>query len=156
MPAGRPPKPKAIKELQGTHRKSRDLPNEMGVAPLLTVPLAPDTLPESAHKYWYKAATELLNLKVLSVLDLDMLHAYCYQLYVLDLATEELKAGYTIIMQNKGGGVYPVKSPWVSIYNDALGHAKNLALQFGLTPSSRTKISVGQVKEEKKNPFDGF
>lgn len=156
MPAGRPPKPKALKELQGTHRKGRDLPDEMNVQPLHTVPMPPADLPEPAHAVWYRVSSQLMAAKVLSVLDLEMLKAYCYQMYVMDLATEELKAGYTIIMQNKGGGVYPVKSPWVAIYNDALSHAKNLAIQFGLTPSSRTKISSGQLKKESNNPYDGF
>jgi len=156
MPAGRPPKPKAIKELQGTHRKSRDIHNGMEVAPVSSVPMPPEELPVEVHPVWYRVASQLQALKVLSTLDIDMLKAYCYQLYVMDLAQEKLKEGYTIMMENKGGGKYPVKSPWVSIYNEALAHAKNLAIQFGLTPSARTKISLGQTKEEKKNGFSGL
>jgi P27 family predicted phage terminase small subunit len=148
--------PKELKKIKGTHRKSRDLPNEMAVVPMVSVPMPPEQLPKEAHDYWYRTAAELYALKVLTMLDLDMLQAYCYQLYVMDLAQEELKAGYTILMHNKGGGVYPVKSPWVGIYNDALSHAKNLAIQFGLTPSARTKIAMGQIKEQEKDPMDGI
>lgn len=157
MPAGRPPKPKAIKELQGTHRKSRDLPDEMTVPALKSVPMPPEDLPQAAHSVWYRVAAELQALKVLSSLDLDMLKAYCYQVHLMDLALHHIETeGLTIIMQNKGGGIYPVKSPYIAIYNDALTQSRSLAIQFGLTPSSRTKIATGQVKETPKNPFDGF
>jgi P27 family predicted phage terminase small subunit len=149
--------PKEIKELKGTHRKSRDTPQEMSVRPLTSVPMPPEDLPEPAKKTWFAAASQLLTLKILTGLDLDALKQYCYQKHVMDMAAHTLETeGYTVIMQNKGGGQYPTKSPWISIYNEAATHVNRLQQQFGFNPSARTKISVGQVKEEKKNPFDGF
>jgi P27 family predicted phage terminase small subunit len=149
--------PKELKELKGTHRKGRDLPDEMSVQPLTSIPTPPQDLPEPAQKTWYAVCAQLKALKILTGLDLDALKAYCFQTYVMDEAMRHIETeGLTIIMQNKGGGMYPIKSPYVAIYNEALAHQNRIGQQFGFSPSSRTKISVGQVKEEKKNPFDGF
>jgi P27 family predicted phage terminase small subunit len=149
--------PKELKALKGTHRKSRDLPNELSAAPLSSIPSAPEDLPEAAKKTWYAVCSQLQTLKILTGLDLDTLKAYSYQTYLMDVAMHHLETeGHTIIMQNKNGGMYPIKSPWISIYNEALTHQNRIGQQFGFSASSRTKISLGQVKEEKKNPFDGF
>lgn len=149
--------PKELKQLKGTHRKGRDLPDAMSVQVLSHLPSAPDDLPEPAQKTWYSICSQLLALKVLSLLDLDALKAYCFQLWVMDEAMENLKSqGFTVTITNKGGGSYETKSPYIAIYNDALAHVNRIGQQFGFSPSSRTKISMGQVKEEKKNPFSGF
>jgi P27 family predicted phage terminase small subunit len=151
------PLPKEVKKLRGTYQANKELPNQMEAAPLATLPAAPEHLPPAAQREWYKVASELENLKMLSILDIKMLEAYCYQVALVEEARHMLETeGKTIILQNKGGGMYPVKSPWITIHNEALSIALKLAQQYGLTPSARTRISMGQVKEEKKNPFDGF
>jgi P27 family predicted phage terminase small subunit len=151
------PLPKQLKQLKGTYQANKELSNQMEAAPLSTIPMAPESLPLIAQQEWYKVTAELEQLKVLSVLDMKMLEAYCYQIALVEEARHMLETeGKTIIMHNKGGGMYPVKSPWITIHNEALSLALKLAQQFGLTPSARTRISMGQVKEEKKNPFDGF
>lgn len=149
--------PKELKQVKGTHRKSRDLPDAMSVKPLTNVPMAPADLPEPAHKTWYSVCSQLLASQILSVLDLDALKAYCFQIWVMDEAMENLKSqGFTITITNKGGGSYETKSPYIAIYNDALAHVNRIGQQFGFSPSSRTKISLGQAKPEKKNPYAGF
>lgn len=149
--------PKELKKLKGTHRKDKDLPNEMAVKPITTIPTPPEDLPESAQKTWYNVCSQLAALKILTNLDLDALKAYCFQIHLMDDAMKHIKEeGTTVMMTNKGGGSYPVKSPHIAIYNDALSHVNRIGQQFGFSPSARTKISLGQVKEEKKNPFDGL
>lgn len=157
MGKGRIPLPAEIKKLKGTNRKHRETPNAMAVSALEDIPMPPADLPEQAQKTWYSICSQLAALKVLSPLDLDALKAYCFQIYIMDQTMAEiLDKGYTVIMTNATGGSYPVKSPAIAIYNEALTHANRIGQQFGFSPSSRTKISLGQVKEEKKNPFEGF
>lgn len=149
--------PKELKKLKGTHRKDKDLPGEISIKPLTTIPPPPEDLPEKAQKTWYNVCSQLAALKILTSLDLDALKAYCFQIYTMDESIKVLKEeGFTVIMTNKGGGSYPVKSPYITIYNDALSHVNRIGQQFGFSPSSRTKISVGQIQEEKKNSFDGL
>lgn len=157
MAGGRPPKPKEIKQLKGTHRKGRDTPNEMSVEPLSTIPTAPHDLPEASQKTWYSVCSQLSALKILSSLDLDALKAYCFQVYVMDEAMERLTSeGFTTVITNKGGGSYETKSPYISIYNDALSQVNRIGQQFGFSPSSRTKISIGQTKGKSNNPYEEF
>jgi P27 family predicted phage terminase small subunit len=144
----RPKKPKQIKEIQGTLRPSRELSNPMEVESLSTIPAAPDGLDKVGQDTWYSTASKLQELGLLSDLDLVMLKEYCYQVSIMQKAKKCIdEEGMTIIMQNKGGGMYPVKSPYIAIYNEALTHSCRIAQQFGFTPSSRQSISLPQQKK---------
>jgi P27 family predicted phage terminase small subunit len=153
MGAGRPRKPDALKEQAGTLQPSRRLEPSMKPATLDSIEMPPDDLPEIGKQEWYRVMNQLQPLKVLTAADLSILKSYCQQVATMEEAGRMLNTeGYTIIMHNKGGGVYPVKSPWVSIYNEASDRVLKLGQQFGFTPSSRTRIVVpSQAKKE-----DGF
>lgn len=154
MSAGRPRKTREQKALQGTLEKSRELDNAMQPQRLEGVPVPPEDLDSLGRYTWLATATQLHDLGVLSGLDLAMLKEYCYQISVMEQAKKEIReGGLTVIMHNKGGGMYPVKSPYIAIYNDALTHASRLAQQYGLTPSSRQKITSAPIKEEEKDPW---
>lgn len=149
--------PKELKQLKGTHKKYKDVPNEMSVDPIVTIPTPPEDLPESTHDTWSRICSQLAGLKILTPLDLDSIKQYCFQKHMMDEAMEVLKTdGYTVTMTNKAGGSYPMKSPWVAIYNEAATQVNRIGQQFGFSPSSRTKISIGQVKEKKVNPYEGY
>src|SRR5690349_21438389 len=134
--------PKALKELKGTHRPSRETPEAMELATMDSLPTAPDDLPEAGKQAWYRVVEQLQALKILTILDYDMLKSYCFQISVMEEAQSELeKPGGKI---QKMGASF-VKSPWVGIYNDAASQANRIAQQFGFTPAARTKISLSQV-----------
>jgi P27 family predicted phage terminase small subunit len=148
--------PKELKVIKGTLKKSRELKNPMELDLLVSIPMPPSDLPETAKATWYNVGSELHKLGILSTLDLGLLKAYCYQTYVLDSAMSHLQTeGFTQIMQNKAGGMYPVKSPWVSIYNEALTHVSRIGQMFGFSPSSRQKISAN-TKQEEKDPLADY
>lgn len=151
--AGRPRKTTEQKEMQGTLRKSRELENPMQPDKLEGVPVPPVDLDEVGQTTWLATATQLHALGILSGLDLAMLKEYCYQISIMERAKVELKSGLVITITNKGGGSYEVKSPYIAIYNEALTHANRLAQQYGLTPSSRQKITANPKQEEKKDPW---
>lgn len=153
MAGGRPPKPRELKKMQGTLRPDRELPDAMEPEKLVGVPVPPADLDEVGQTTWMATATQLHSLGVLSGLDLAMLKEYCYQISIMERAKIFLKDGLTIMMENKGGGKYEVKSPYIAIYNEALTHANRLAQQYGLTPSSRQKITANPKKDESKDPW---
>lgn len=140
--------------MQGTLRPARELDNAMQPDKLEGVPVPPADLDTVGQHTWFVTAAQLHELGVLSGLDLTMLKEYCYQVSVMQKAKKFLdEEGLTIIMTNKGGGMYPVKSPYIAIYNEALTHANRLAQQYGLTPSSRQKISATPKEEKKADPW---
>lgn len=132
---GRPPKPTELKVLQGTFRKHRANPTEPKVAPSSMRP--PAYLDDDAKKQWRVFAKELLDMGVLTTVDRTALARYC-ELQVLYRSTKK-QADYSPQM---------------------IGHLLKLAVelrtletQFGMTPSSRTRIHVTpkvQESEEQK------
>ncbi|MBG8552346.1 phage terminase small subunit P27 family [Hymenobacter sp. BT594] len=127
----------------------------MRLPKLDTIEMAPDDLPEIGQAEWYRVVKQLTPLGVLNGADLSLLKSYCHHVATMEAAAAQLKeGGYTTIMTNKGGGSYEIKSPWVTIYNEASDRAAKLGQQFGLTPSARTRISVPAKTEEEKDGWD--
>ncbi len=56
-------------------------------------------------------------------------------------------------MMTKHGNV--IQNPYLGVANRAWDQVRQMSIEFGLTPSSRSRIKVGKPKEE-SNPFEGF
>lgn len=115
---------------------------------LETLPAAPDWLNEYAQDEWYIVATQLQKMGVLSEVDKGLLAGYCQNIGVYQKAQRILATGGWTNETHNG---FEVPSPWVAIGNKALDIAAKLGVQFGLTPSSRTRIP--QPKPKEANPF---
>lgn len=153
MPVGRPNKPTALKELQGTARADRMLENEMMPAKLEGVPSPPEYLTDEAKQEWYSVCTELLSLNMLHRVDLALLSAYCQEMANYIEANGWLqREGFVITLERDNGSFYSMPNPWVAIKNGALKNAMSIAGQFGFTPSARTKIKGGGGDED--DPLD--
>jgi phage terminase small subunit len=133
MPRGRKPQPNAVKQAKGETRPSR-LPAEVVEFPKAErVPDPPEWLTyESAVDLWKELAPLLLSQKILANVDVHALGHLC-QLHgkILDDYDRRL-------------------SPKAS----EVSQLRTYFAEFGLTPSSRTRVTpVGGG--EKKNPFEG-
>lgn len=143
MKPGPTPEPTALKIAKGTDRPSRRIPNEMDFQPLVKAPSVPKHLPKRAKKEWRRVCSNLIAIKMLYLVDLPQLQAYCFQVSIMEQAEIELsKTDYVLKETNKGGHEYNTKSKWMSIYNEALDRVNKLGREFGFTPSSRTRISM--------------
>jgi len=93
----------------------------------------------------------LSNANVLTELDLHGLELYCaaYQNW-RDAQEKVIKLG-SIVKSPKSG--YPVQSPYFAISNKAHEQMMKIASEFGLTPSSRTRVTTVPAKSA-GNPFD--
>jgi P27 family predicted phage terminase small subunit len=153
--AGRPRKTDEEKALKGTLQPSRRLEPSVKLAKLTDFALPPAGLPEVGRQEWLRVMQLLQPLGVLTDVDLSLLKSYCQHVATMELAAEELNkpGGYLTMMTNKGGGSYPIKSPWVGIYNEASDRANKLGQQFGFTPSSRTKIVAPTDKDKPADPW---
>lgn len=146
MPAGRPPKPTALKVLSGTARADRMTPAEMAPAGLSALPLPPPELGDVARAEWQTTTATLYGLRMLHAVDLPLLVAYCRAVESMVEADAKIsKQGKVLKAKNGRGATYYVKNPWLGIYAEALATVLKLAGQFGFTPSARTRISSGQA-----------
>lgn len=150
---GRNAKPTALKKLQGNP----------GKRPLNTVePIAPDGEPElprgmskAANREWAFIVPQLRLLGVLSIIDGKALAQYCDAHAHVEMARKEIKKHGLLIEEavtSKEGfyvGTKYKENPAVNIYAKFSKIMNTYLQQFGLTPSSRSKLKI-----EKPKPVD--
>lgn len=148
--AGRRPKPTALKELQGNPGK-RPL-NKREPKPTGS-PTCPSHLDNNAKKEWKRISKELIAIGLLTSVDRAALAAYCSAYSRWIAAEESIQKFGTVIKSPKSG--YPVQNPYVSVANTALDHMRKFAVEFGLTPASRTRLQV-EPQSGHEDPFTAF
>lgn len=128
MPAGRPPKPQALRVLQGNPGKRR-----LTKEPALPAGASPPAwLGKVARRYWDELAPMLTTAGLLKATDADALAMYC-SLKVL------------LVRQAKQGTVdLRLSSEW-----------RQYASRFGLTPADRAKVGPGDAVKA-ADPFEVF
>jgi len=86
---------------------------------------------------------------MISKLDLGMLGLYCNEISIyIEMVNKLRDKDRVMVFKNPDGSIkYAAQVPYQKIANDALAKALKIAAEFGLTPSSRTRISVGQVSD---------
>ena len=141
--------PTALKALKGTARADRLNPDEP--IPDLNIPPVPSHLNEIAKKEYERTSKELLKMGVLSNIDRSALSAYCdyYSRWVqasIEMGDEPL----TITTFH--GNV--IQNPLLGIQNTAKDQMRKFLIEFGMTPASRSKVSVKKKDPgKKKSPF---
>jgi P27 family predicted phage terminase small subunit len=148
--AGRRPKPTALKAVTGNpgHRAL----NENEPKPLACIPKCPKHLDKEARREWKRITPELLKLQILAHIDRAALAAYCmgWSRWV-DAETNLRKFG-AVIKTPKG---YPIQNPYLGIANTAIDIMRRFLTEFGMTPSSRSRINAAQVQpEQSTDPWD--
>lgn len=132
--SGPAPKPSRLKELHGTGKAKPSEPRPLRAE----LPDPPAFLDEEALRMWKKLAPELNRLGLLTIVDLEALSAACLSWSLAVQASEAIKAE-GIIVPDGVGRVH--KHPAFQILRDSLATFKSFAAEFGLTPSSRTRLS---------------
>jgi len=134
---GRKPKPSHLKAVQGNPGK-RPL-NNREPKPQYTMPKCPDWLSLEAKDEWKYVAGELFKMGLLSHVDRAALAAYC-QVYARWREAEKfIKITGLVIMTSYGN---EIQSPYVGIANKSLEMMHKFLVEFGMTPSSRSRLSV--------------
>lgn len=140
---GPPPKPTAVKILYGNPGNRRL--NMREPKPPAGDPRCPSWLGPEARREWKRVVPLLRRMKVLTIVDGDALTAYV-QTYARWRAAEEFLA--------KHGEVYPLRDeqgrircmqqfPQVAISRHLIQVLRAYQQEFGLTPSSRSRIVCG-------------
>lgn len=141
---GPKPLPTALKRARGTLQKCREAPNALELPP--GVPACPSTLDKDARAIWDELAANEEWRVVLARADV-----FALELLVKHMALER--------KFSKAAEARPmVKTPWGPKPNPAAAEArkeaalvKQLAAEFGLTPSARTRVSGPGSKDPKED-----
>ena len=155
---GRKKIPTEIKELRGTNRADRQTPAQMKPDPFQNIPMPPVYLGEIAQAEWLNIVTNYAKLGMLSSLDASMIAAYCAEIERYIEVNNELKTqSKTVKVKNADGSVKgTTANPLIKIANEALDRALTIAVELGLTPASRTKISVSIINKPDFEQADEF
>ena len=145
---GRKPKPTALKLLEGNPGK-REL-NKHEPKPTDGMPVCPDWLSADAKEEWNRLAAVMKNMGILSEVDQAAFAVYCQTWARWKEAQEHIDREGSTFMTDTG---QIKKNPWVAIANEWQGKLMSAASEFGLTPSSRTRIVAAN---DKKAEADGM
>lgn len=133
---GRKPTPAATAIATGnpSHRPIRPEPRPDATAPPVPLWLSP-----AAFRVWQANAHGLAKAGCLTAIDGDAFARYCNAMARYLEAEVELEANGPVIDGPKGG---KVKSPWLAVQKEAAELAGRLGAEFGMSPASRTRVSV--------------
>lgn len=159
MPAGRPPKPEALKKLEGTYRPDRD----PGTAkPKAWLPTAPAHLPTAAKHEWARMGKRLQSLGLITELDPAVFEIYCTARAQLAEATKHLEQEGRVVFDpgsrpdEDGYQDRPPKwvtSPWLAVQRTAIDQVLKAAREFGMSPSSRAKAVAEKPEAQADDPL---
>lgn len=146
---GRPPKPTALKKLQGTLKKHRAA-RIREWRPPAGAPSMPTRLDARAREVWKDAIAILLPSGILTSADGEALADYCRAVSRGDAADELVdKEGLTAATA-EGIKVHPA----VTIARRERDAAARFRSLFGLDPSSRARLNVPE--KPKSDPTEDF
>ena len=144
---GRKPVPSHLKMVKGTAQKCRT--NAAEPKPPIDKIRPPAFLSAEARKHWKNVSKQLQESGVLTNMDVDALTLYCESFSRWREAMDEIQKSGAIAHTPQG---YPVQSPWLQIANKAFEQMTKLLVEFGMTPSSRSRV----VSTKKPDSGDGW
>jgi P27 family predicted phage terminase small subunit len=157
---GRKPTPTVVKNLlnnPGKRPVNQDEPQPDAIAPD-----PPDWLNPRARAHWLETAPELESLGLLTAIDGSSLAEYCTIWARWQEAEEAIRTHGMVVRVNvtqwdKNGKPLngsPATSPYVNIANKSLAHVRAFEVEFGRTPSSRSRVHVkGKTKKTSAQKF---
>lgn len=140
---GRKPLPSKVKELAGNPGKRAI--NKKEPKPASRVPQCPPHLKGDAKVEWKRVTKELHTLGILTKVDRATLTAYCMAWGDLVKAEQQIEKEGEVIVSDKGG-MY--QNPWVAIKKRSMDQVVKFSAEFGMTPSSRSRLKVELPGEE--------
>ena len=120
----------------------------------------PNWLCDVAKEEWNRIEKDLIELGLLTNIDVNQLAIYCdsYAKYIK--ASQEIeKNGLVVEHTNKMGATNLVTNPYVQIATKYAELVKKFCSEFGLTPSSRAKIAIPKIENDsndKENRIRGL
>jgi P27 family predicted phage terminase small subunit len=147
---GAKPKPTHLKLLRGNPGKRalpKDEPQPDHGADM------PEWLSPEAAAHWPVVAKQLESAGVLTNMDGIALALYCESFARWRHAQEQIAQFGPVVKTPQG---FPVQSPFLSIANKSWEQMTKLLIEFGMTPSSRTRVKVAKKPDDGNEKFKEF
>lgn len=128
----------------------------------IEIPPAPRYLVGYARDEWDRIAVELHRLNLLTIIDINVLAAYCQAFKIWRSATETYTAmaerdPITVgLMIKSGKAGTPIQNPVLLTARHAANDMVRYAAEFGLSPAARARIAAGIYQEQRPSKFDGL
>lgn len=151
MAKGRKRTPDHLKVVSGTDRADRR--NDAAPTPDVARPPMPSTLTDFAAANWDRFCGVLESMGVLSVADEfaleQLVETYAQWLHAQGVIDIE---GTHYTTESKSGGTMVRAHPAVAMRSDAARRFASLMSEFGLTPASRSRVSVSDGEGAQDDP----
>ena len=127
---GRKPKPAGM---------SFRRPHRLASGPEARLPVCPAHLQGEGRKEWFRLGRQLLAFGLMTKIDKAALAIYC-QAWERWIDAEEALRTYGVVIKSESG--FPIQSPYLPIANKAMEQMTRLLVEFGMSPSSRSRLAV--------------
>lgn len=107
--------------------------------PRVVLPRPPEHLSDDEKEKWKLIVRELHPLGLVTTIDKDALAMYCV-IFVRWKKAERMVREKGEIIKTAAGNI--IQNPYLSIANRALDQLNKLGAEFGMTPSSRSRVKV--------------
>ena len=135
--------PTSLKKTKGTFRPCRELPIEHVPIVIAGIPEPPEYLDAVALIYWYRMAPRLHTMGVLACEDGESLAQMCVlYAYLGKLRALIERDGFVLTEMNSTGNEVLKANPAAKMYAEADRRFLLYLSHFGLTPSSRGRVSI--------------
>jgi P27 family predicted phage terminase small subunit len=139
---GRKPKPTRTKKIAGNPGK-RALPKHEARLPA-AIPTTPSHLLAEARREWKRMSQLLYDAGLITLIDRAALAGYCQAWARWVKAEREItKKGETVWGVN---GTLKA-SPWIGIAKGANEEMRKFLIEFGMTPSSRSRVEAAEMEQ---------
>ena len=143
------PKPAALRLIEGNrgHR-----PINQSVKPQPIMPKAPTFLNPVAKTEWKRAGPLLFRLGVLTREDMAAFASYCENYAIIFQCSNYInkRGGYAKYLEGKNSQV----TPHLTAMNKAWNNLKTFCSEFGMTPSSRGRITLTEGDDGSDEDLD--
>ena len=147
---GRKPKPSSVKNALGNPGK-RSL-NIGALTVPVKIPLKPSRITGDAAKEWKRLAHVLQDNSLITLLDRTALIMYVDAFAMYEEAMQELKDNelgmVSGMLQTTAKTSYQTLSGVALVLRDARNTMLSIMTQFGMTPSSRERVSINNSQTE--------
>lgn len=140
---GARPLPRNLKVVHGTLRTGRQNFDEP-TSPV-EIPRCPAHLDDEAKREWKRISRDLAGCGLLTRIDRAALALYC-EAWGRWVEAEASLRKYGVVIKAPSG--FPMQSPYLAIANKAMEQMRMMLGEFGMSPSSRTRVHAAPVVDD--------
>jgi P27 family predicted phage terminase small subunit len=153
---GPKPRPTHLKLVKGA-RPARINKNEPKPPPGIPTP-PPFLLPEAVEE-WHSLAPALYQAGLLTPIDRAVFAAFCQSVgrwIQAEKALAEAGAGHGLLIASSSNNGYRIPHPLLHIANRAMADSVRYGAEFGLSPSSRSRVTAKPPPPDDTDPASEY